>query len=281
MPRCRKPRPSTSNPTSAGQHHRVSSVPAGAGRLRTRPGRTIGLVAMVRRHRLLQRQLDAGRSCRTAPGVTVAFWRMLLCSVIWTVVLRVTERPLADAGANRDALIGPASRSGSTSPSSSRRSPRPRSPSAEFIGALTPLLLVPLGAVLFHEKDAHRMRRVSRAHLAGRPRTGAVQRPANRRVLVGRRGLDRVAVLLWAVYLLTSRQPAPGHDRVAAVMAAIMPIATVVTLPLGAVRVPGHSRRSTWRSVGYIVLLAVLTGTIAHGLIVFAQKSRCRSASSA
>jgi drug/metabolite transporter (DMT)-like permease len=80
------------------------------------------------------------------------------------------------------------------------------------------------------------------------------------------------AVCLWATYLLTSRSLRQGRS-VAAVMAAITPIATLVTLPLGLFVFPGSLTQVTWRSVVFIVLLALLTGTIAHGLMVYAQKS--------
>ena len=47
----------------------------------------------------------------------------------------------------------------------------------------------------------------------------------------------------------------------------------MVTLPLGLFVFPGTLLQVTWRSVVFIVILAVITGTIAHGLMVFAQKS--------
>ena len=93
------------------------------------------------------------------------------------------------------------------------------------------------------------------------------------------------ALCLWATYLLTSRQLRQGRS-VAVVMSHITPIAAVVTLPLGLFLFPGTLLEVTWRSVVFIVILAVLTGTVAHGLMVFAQKSvpigviaccRCRS----
>jgi drug/metabolite transporter (DMT)-like permease len=54
-------------------------------------------------------------------------------------------------------------------------------------------------------------------------------------------------------------------------MAAITPIASVVILPLGLFVFPGTLTQVTWRSVIFILILGVLTGTVAHGLMVFAQ----------
>jgi drug/metabolite transporter (DMT)-like permease len=56
-------------------------------------------------------------------------------------------------------------------------------------------------------------------------------------------------------------------------MAHITPIATVVTLPVALVVFPGTLFEVTGRSVVFISLLAVLTGTVAHGLMVYAQHS--------
>ena len=47
----------------------------------------------------------------------------------------------------------------------------------------------------------------------------------------------------------------------------------MVTLPLGLFVFPGSLTQITFRSVVFIIVLAVLTGTAAHGLMVFAQKS--------
>jgi drug/metabolite transporter (DMT)-like permease len=57
---------------------------------------------------------------------------------------------------------------------------------------------------------------------------------------------------------------------VAALMAAALPIATLTTLPITLIN---HDLgRFDRRSMIYIVVLTLLTGVVAHGLIVFAQR---------
>ena len=78
------------------------------------------------------------------------------------------------------------------------------------------------------------------------------------------------AMSLWAVYLLTSRRLRQTMS-VQAIMAAMMPFATIAVLPVAFLRGGVADVHGTqWL---YILMLAVVTGTGAHGLIVFAQHS--------
>ena len=54
-------------------------------------------------------------------------------------------------------------------------------------------------------------------------------------------------------------------------MASVMPIATLTILPIAIAT--GDLFAVTWHSVPYILGLIVLTGTAAHALIVFAQRT--------
>jgi len=58
---------------------------------------------------------------------------------------------------------------------------------------------------------------------------------------------------------------------VQAIMAAIMPIAAATVFPI--TLVTGNLDDLTVHSLPYIVILALLTGTLAHGMIVFAQRT--------
>jgi drug/metabolite transporter (DMT)-like permease len=78
-----------------------------------------------------------------------------------------------------------------------------------------------------------------------------------------------MSLVSWCSYLLASRQLRRGMS-VAALMAAALPIATLTTLPITLINHDlGHFDR---RSMVYIVVLTLLTGVVAHGLIVFAQR---------
>ena len=50
-----------------------------------------------------------------------------------------------------------------------------------------------------------------------------------------------------------------------------MPTATLAAMPLGLFR--GELDDVTWHSIPYMVLLAVMTGTLAHGLVIYSQHS--------
>ena len=203
------------------------------------------------------------------PGVTVAFWRMILCTFIWVGILRFTEGRWLTRDDLRPALV-PGIAFGLNIACFFTGVTKTSIASAEFTGALTPLLVVPLGAWIFKEKlrgDALAFGSISIAGLAlvlfNAPPTGEFSWTGL--------GWIAAALGLWATYLLTSRTLRTGRS-VAAVMASITPIAAVVILPLTLLVFPGTITQVTWRSVVFITLLGLVTGTAAHGLMVFAQK---------
>jgi drug/metabolite transporter (DMT)-like permease len=202
------------------------------------------------------------------PGVTVAFWRMLVCSVIWIAILRVRERRWLAPADLRPALV-PGALFGLNITAFFTAVGRTSIAHAEFIGALSPLLLIPAGAVFFHERMSRRVPLYGLVALVGLfivlrygPTDGEASAGGDL-LMVGTMGL-------WAAYLLTSRHLRQGRS-VSTVMAAMMPIATVAVLPLALFS--GEITTLTTRSWVFIAILAVITGTGAHGLIVFAQKA--------
>jgi len=230
-------------------------------------GRTLGLLALG----VAILSFSAGSTLvklSQTPGVTVAFWRMLLCSAIWVVILRVSEQRWLAWDDIRAALL-PGVAFGLNITFFFTGVTKTTVASAEFTGALTPLIVVPMGAFIFKERlrlGALLYGLVSLVGLAlvlfNAPPTGEFS--------WGGVAWVGAATTLWATYLLTSRSLRQGRS-VAAIMAAITPIATVVILPLGLFVVPGTLLQVTWRSVVFIIILAALTGTLAHGLMVFAQ----------
>jgi len=238
-------------------------------RFRKPEGRTLGLTALVAVILLFSAGSTLVKLAET-PGVAVAFWRMILCSFIWIGILRVTEQRWLSWADIRPALV-PGIAFGLNITFFFTGVTKTTVASAEFTGALTPLLVVPLGAWLFHERLRLGDLAFGLISLIGLAIV-LFFAPANGEFSwVGVAWIGG-ALCLWSAYLLTSRRLRQGRS-VAAVMAAITPIAAVVTLPLGLFIFPGSLSQITWRSVLFIVILAVLTGTAAHGLMVFAQKS--------
>lgn len=204
------------------------------------------------------------------PGVTVAFWRMLLCSGIWIGILRVTEGRWLSRADLRASLV-PGVVFGLNIACFFTGVTRTTVAAAEFTGALTPLLVVPAGAIFFRERTRLAPLGFGLVSFAGlaivlfnAPPTGEFSWAGVWWIVAG--------MSLWAGYLLTSRHLRQGRS-VAVVMAHITPVATAITLPFSLVVFPGELLDVDTRSVVFIVILAVLTGTLAHGLMVYAQRT--------
>ena len=143
--------------------------------------------------------------------------------------------------------------------------------SAEFTGALTPLIVVPLGAYFFKERLRLGALAFGAISLVGLSIV-LFNAPPNGEFSWSGIAWIGCALCLWSTYLLTSRALRQGRT-VAVVMAHITPIAALVALPIGLIVFPGELTTFTIRSWVFIFILGILTGTVAHGLMVFAQKS--------
>ena len=203
-------------------------------------------------------------------GVTIAFWRMCLCSLIWWAILWLSEHRWL-SWSDLKASVIPGIAFGANITAFFVGVTKTSVASAEFTGALTPLIVVPLGAYFFKE----RLRPAALA-FGGISLLGLAivlfNAPPNGEFSWGGIAWIGGALSLWATYLLTSRALRQGRT-VAVVMSHITPIAALVALPIGLIVFPGELTTFTVRSWVFIAILGVLTGTLAHGLMVFAQKS--------
>jgi drug/metabolite transporter (DMT)-like permease len=203
------------------------------------------------------------------PGVTIAFWRMVVCSFTWAVIMRVLDGrwlTLADLRA----ALAPGVVFGLNITLFFTGVTKTSVAHAEFIGAvLTPFILIPAGAMMFRERVNPRALLFGLISVAG---LGLVLgfSPAGGDASVTGDLIIAAAVVCWASYLIVSRQLRIGRS-VATVMASITPVATVTILPL--VLASGNVTAVTWRSLVFTLILAVVTGTAAHGFIVFAQRT--------
>lgn len=238
-----------------------------AGRGRVEHARPIGLVAMV----ATVLTFSAGSTIvkkSGVPGPTVAFWRMLGASVVWMLLLRITQhRFITRQELRRAALAG--ALIGINTTLFYTAATKTSVANLEFIGALSPLLLLPAGALVFHEKVDRRAAAFGIISIVGlavvlfnAPPRGVATWSGN--------GLAIIALGTWCSYIIASRQLRTGMS-VVVLMAAALPTATLMALPVTLVN---HDiGELDTRSVAYIAVLTVLTGVLAHGLIVFAQRT--------
>lgn len=141
---------------------------------------------------------------------------------------------------------------------------------AEFITALSPLVLVPAGALLFGERPD------TRALLWGLVTIGglAIVLFAGGRQAGSSLGGDLLiigVVALWAGYLLSARR-ARATVGLVDFMATLMNLAFLVAVPVTAVLAGSDLWRMTAKGWFVAVLLSVMTGMLAHGLIAAAQR---------
>jgi drug/metabolite transporter (DMT)-like permease len=202
-----------------------------------------------------------------SPGVLLAFWRLVTVSLLWNAYLwatgrRVTMQDVRQAfvpgvffGLNLAIFFA-----GVTHNSVAN---------AALIGSLAPFLIVPLGAWFFREyinPGALVFALVAFGGLA----VVLFSAPANGDASLKGNVFGALATLLFAGYIVSTRYFRREMD-VATFMATICPIAAVAVLPLVIANedVFGLSSKG-WT---FMLILTLLTGVIAHGLNVYAQKA--------
>lgn len=237
------------------------------GRGHVRHARPIGLVAML----AAVLAFSAGSTIvrkSGVPGPTVAFWRMLAASVLWMLLLRITEhRFVTRQELRRAALAG--ALIGINTTLFYTAATKTSVANLEFIGALSPLLLLPAGAMVFHEKVDRRAAAFGIVSIVGLAVVLFNAPPRGAATWFGN-GLAIVALGTWCSYMLASRQLRTGMS-VVVLMAAALPTATLMALP---VTILNHDIGDLdTRAIAYIAVLTVLTGVLAHGLLVFAQRN--------
>jgi drug/metabolite transporter (DMT)-like permease len=202
-----------------------------------------------------------------SPGVLVAFWRMVLVSVLWNAYLWSTGRRVTLADIRQVWLPGvffginlATFFVGATHNSVAN---------AALLGSLSPFLIVPLGAWLFAESFYARALFFAVLAFGGTVMV-LLNAPPNGDATWQGNAFGFLAMLLWTSYVVSTRHYRRKMD-VATFMATICPIAVVALVPLVVINgdVFGLSSKG-WR---YTLLLTLLTGIIGHGLIVFAQRT--------
>jgi drug/metabolite transporter (DMT)-like permease len=207
-----------------------------------------------------------------SPGVVVAFWRFLIAAAVWHAWIairgvRTGSARAVDARAWRAASV-PGIVFGVNLACFFSGATRTPIAHAEFISALTPVVLIPVAAVVLKE-------RVQRfAVAAGAVALAGVmlilgQAPPEGTSLTGDL-LVVGAVTAWVVYLMTAKSARARLDT-SAFMAVMTTTACLTALTLALAAEPGALVGLTATGWMVVAVLAVTAGTIAHGLLAWAQ----------
>ena len=202
-----------------------------------------------------------------SPGVLLAFWRMLTVSVIWNVYLRSTGRrvtlrhvrqawvPGVLFGLNLAIFFAGATHNSVAN--------------AALIGSLAPFLIVPAGALLFREYFSARALFFALVGFGGAAMV-LLNAPPGGDASVRGNVFGFVAMLLWVAYIVSTRHFRRDMD-VATFMATVSPIAAVALLPIAVAN--GGVLRLSSTGWTYMLILSLLTGVCAHGMLVYAQRT--------
>ncbi len=140
---------------------------------------------------------------------------------------------------------------------------------AALIGSLAPFLIVPIGAWLFTEYNDRRALVFALVAFGG---VGIVlfSAPPRGDASLGGNVFGFLAMLLLVAYVVSTRHFRQDMD-VAIFMATICPIAAVAVLPLAIAN--GDVFGMTGTGWTYMLILTIVSGVAANGLLVYAQKT--------
>ncbi len=214
-----------------------------------------------------------------ATGVVLAFWRMWMSSAAWWIALAVLRRRSRATGAEVVAwpdrriwkLVLPAGLLFGINISVLFTAVTKTSIAhTEFIATLTPLLVVPAGAMIFGEKPNWSALRFGVISIVGVALV-LFFGPAKGSATLGGDLLMLIVLCSWTAYLLFTKRARAAGIGTATFMACMMPIGLITTVPM-ALLLADDGLSLDRRGWFVAALLAVLTGMVAHGCIAFAQQ---------
>lgn len=207
-------------------------------------------------------------------GSVVAFWRMIGAVIGWWTVIAVTRvrtgRPAPTATTWRLALA-PGLAFGANIALFFTAINKTSIAHAEFITALTPLVMLPAGAFFFSERPNWSALRWGLISIVGvtlvlffGPEQGTSSVSGDL-LMIG-------VILLWTTYLLTSKQARASGVGTLDFMACMMPIGVLTAGPIAAIIAGSDVFGLTAKGWLVVLILTLLTGMLSHGCIVFAQQ---------
>jgi drug/metabolite transporter (DMT)-like permease len=200
-------------------------------------------------------------------GVTIACYRSLIASAIWQLIMATQGRHLTWAIIRRAGPLG--ALMGANIACFFTGVTKTSIASAELIGTLSPVLLLPAGALIYKEKIPWRALPWGLGALGGLLLV-LFNAPARGRTSWAGNGLIIVAVLSWATYLLISknlRKTIPVPE-----------LMSTITLGSGIVLLPFVAISGRWdgipvRGLGWFALLVMLGGVLGQTMILIAQRT--------
>ncbi len=207
-------------------------------------------------------------------GSVIAFWRMIGAVIGWWTVIAFTRarsgRPAPTASTWRLALA-PGLAFGANIALFFTAITKTSIAHAEFITALTPLVLLPAGAFFFGERPNWNALRWGLISIVGvslvlffGPDQGASS-PEGDLLMIG-------VISLWTTYLLTSKRARAAGVGTLDFMACMMPIGVLTAGPIAAIIAGSEVFGLSARGWLVVAILTLLTGMLSHGCIVFAQQ---------
>ena len=248
---------------AGGRRQRVIGTGTG---VRTLSAKSLGVLAVV--GLVLAFSLSSTLVKRAeSPGVLVAFWRMVTVSVLWNVLLWTTGRRVSLQDVRRVLRAGvffglnlAVFFAGATHNSVAN---------AALIGSLAPFLIVPAGAVLFHEYINPKALAFAVVAFGGVALV-LFSAPPNGDASLEGNVFGFLAMLLLVGYVTSTKYFRQEMD-VTTFMATICPVATVAVLPLAIAHGDVFGMSATgWT---FMLILTFTSGITAQGLLVYAQKT--------
>jgi drug/metabolite transporter (DMT)-like permease len=244
----------------------VAAQSARPARLRSLSAKTLGVLAVL--GLVIAFSLSSTLVKRAeSPGVLVAFWRLLIVTVLWNLVLAATGRRVTMQDVRQVFLPGvffglnlAVFFAGATHNSIAN---------AALIGSVAPFLIVPVGAWLFAEYIDPRALLFALLAFGGLVLVLLSAPPGGDASLEGN-VLGVIAMLLLVAYVASTRHFRRQMD-VTTFMATICPIAALAVLPVALAH--GDVLAMSGTGWTYTVILALTSGITAQGLLVYAQKT--------
>ncbi len=207
-------------------------------------------------------------------GSVIAFWRMIGAVIGWWTVIAFTRvrsgRPAPTTRTWRLALA-PGLAFGANIALFFTAITKTSIAHAEFITALTPLVLLPAGAFFFGERPNWSALRWGLISIVGvslvlffGPEQG-VSSVSGDLLMIG-------VISLWTIYLLTSKRARAAGVGTLDFMACMMPIGVLTAGPIAAIIAGSDVFGLTAKGWLVVAILTLLTGMLSHGCIVFAQQ---------